>query len=56
MKEGRIRRLIPLESLFVTENIFHVYFIMKFPRLEIDTNLSVIVTYNEVKKILGSTK
>ena len=53
MKERRIKQLIPLEALFETENKFLIYFIMKFPRLEIDTDLNVIATDNEIKKILG---
>ena len=53
MKERRIKQLIPLEALFESENKFSIYFIMKFPRLEIDTDLNVIATDNEIKKILG---
>ena len=40
----KIKQLIALESLFVSEDKFLIYFIIKFPRLEIGTDLNVIVT------------
>ena len=42
-----------LEDLFMDENKFPIYFVVKFPRMEIDRELNVIATDNEIKKKIG---
>ena len=49
MKERKIKQLMTLEDLFIDQNKFPIYFVVKFPRMEIDRELNVIATDNEIK-------
>ena len=54
IKEQKIKRLLPLQDLFVDDQKFPLYYVLNFP--DIDSRLNVIAADSEIKLKIGKSK
>lgn len=55
-KERRIKRLLTLEEIFEAEPVYPIYHVIKFPGVDIESELNVIAADADIKKQIGQAK
>ena len=55
-KQRKIRQVLPLFERTSTEEIFDKYYIIRFPRLPIETKINIIATDRDLKNQIGNPK
>ena len=53
-KQRKIRQVLPLFERTSTEEIFDKYYIIRFPRLPIETKINIIATDRDLKNQIGN--
>lgn len=56
MKERRIKKLMTLEEIFEDQPKYPIYYVVKIPGIDIESELNVIAADNDIKKQIGQPR